>query len=159
MALTVEQMMERWGKRTVLVEPSGCWLYMGSVNHRGYAVIQKPAPDRGTQLLHRFVVDQVLGVPEPGLVVDHECHNESDCTLGDQCWHRRCWNPDHLTLKTDAENKRASSDGGRHQRTHCVHGHEFTEETIYYRPDGGRSCKACWPMRRERRRLSVTHSD
>lgn len=39
----------------------------------------------------------------------------------------------------------------RHRKTHCMRGHEFTSESVYITPLGGRVCRACAAMRARRR--------
>lgn len=38
--------------------------------------------------------------------------------------------------------------------THCKHGHEFTPENTYPRPEGGRACRACSRERSRRRKAA-----
>ena len=49
------------------------------------------------------------------------------------------------------------------RRTHCLRGHEFTPDNIYYRPaDQARQCRKCIQLRRlttDRRRVVVTCPD
>jgi hypothetical protein len=39
--------------------------------------------------------------------------------------------------------------------TKCIHGHEFNEANTYWRPTGGRSCRACQRDTASRRRAAV----
>lgn len=43
-------------------------------------------------------------------------------------------------------------------RTHCRHGHEYTEANTYWGPDGKRDCRACgrvlWAKKRRKRQQS-----
>lgn len=67
-----------------------------------------------------------------GMQIDHLCRNHD------------CVNPEHLEVVTQAENMRrgigATAINAR--KTHCKHGHEFTPENIYRRPNG-RECMTC----------------
>ncbi|WP_033356238.1 HNH endonuclease signature motif containing protein, partial [Kitasatospora aureofaciens] len=84
-----------------------------------------------TYSAHRYAYTQLVGPIPDGLVIDHLCRNPS------------CVNPAHLEPVTHAENMRRSEPA---MRTHCIHGHEFTEANTYYRTpncDGVRQCRAC----------------
>lgn len=73
----------------------------------------------------------------PDLPLDHvECDNPP------------CVNPDHLEPKaTNWENVKRSKVNPfavKSRATHCVGGHEFTEENIYIHPKRGtRHCRTC----------------
>lgn len=62
------------------------------------------------------------------------------------CTRRECVWWEHLEAVTPGENIRRGG-AGRYQRdkTHCIHGHEFTEDNIYWvGPDKDmRQCKTC----------------
>lgn len=84
---------------------------------------------------HRLVWEYVWGPIPDGLVIDHLCRN------------RACIRPDHLEPVTRGENVRRG-DAGLHNssKTHCVHGHEFTEDNIIRRkswPSHWRECRTC----------------
>jgi hypothetical protein len=95
-------------------------------------------------LVHRTVFEKTWCEIPAGMVVMHTCDN------------RGCINPLHLMLGTQGDNLRDMTRKGRHGRynakkTHCVNGHEFSEENTYWRPSGGRSCRDCkrdWEARR-----------
>ena len=94
---------------------------------------------------HRILWINAHGPIPDGLVVDHMCHNRAlaDGTcVGGPCRHRRCLNVDHMELVTRGENVQRGSLGS-HMRTHCKHGHEFTEENTYIWSDGARRCRTC----------------
>jgi hypothetical protein len=35
----------------------------------------------------------------------------------------------------------------KYRKTHCPQGHEYTEDNVYYSPDGGRHCRICMRAR------------
>ncbi|MEZ5411050.1 MAG: hypothetical protein R2761_23670 [Acidimicrobiales bacterium] len=43
-----------------------------------------------------------------------------------------------------------------HRKTHCKHGHEYTEENTYVTPQGARKCRTCeklrWKVKEDKRR-------
>jgi hypothetical protein len=76
---------------------SGCWLWFGCVNSKGYG--QMKTPTRAV-LAHRFAYEQFRGPLMVGFVLDHLCRQ------------RCCVNPDHLEQVTQAVNL---ARGGRWQ--------------------------------------------
>jgi hypothetical protein len=87
-----------------------CWLWKGQTSH-GYGVLMCfGRPHR----IHRLSLEIFSGSKIPkGLDVDHTCHNKNPFCPGGEivCWHRRCWNPDHLEAITRTENIRRSRRG------------------------------------------------
>lgn len=66
-----------------------CWLWTGSDNGKGYGQFW----DGSRKVrVHRYAYEQLVGEIPVGLQVDHLCHN------------RRCVNPEHLRLATNAQN-------------------------------------------------------
>lgn len=52
----------------------------------------------------------------------------------------------NLAFGTASENTLDTVTHGTHpmaRKTHCKHGHEFTPDNIYRKPNGGRGCKKC----------------
>lgn len=68
----------------------------------------------------------------PNGVAHHECRN----TL--------CGNWEHLTEMSRSDH---SFTHNKNTKTHCMHGHEYTEKTTYHRPGGGRTCRICLARR------------
>ncbi len=140
-------LLQRFEAKVIPVTESGCWLWMGASNHRGYGLI---SVDKKTFLshriswgLHRFPIPDGL----------HVCHH---------CDVPACVNPDHLFLGTNMDNMMdkvrkgraishtwpiavAKSVEARRRRTHCKHGHLLSGENLYTRVDRpmDRGCKAC----------------
>jgi hypothetical protein len=107
-----------------------CWEWPGRrVNGYG-RISQKPL-----RLAHRVMYEKYHGVTLASRdLVHHDCENTA------------CFNPRHLTL-TDRTNHHRRF----HSPTHCIHGHEYTPENTYIRPDGRRTCRECFRARQRAR--------
>jgi hypothetical protein len=121
----------------------GCWLWVGSTSG-GYGLFAvQQEGRRRTMQAHRFAYQDHTGerIPE-GLELDH------------LCMVRNCVNPNHLEPVTRLENTRRSNGISRllGERSECIHGHPFTPENTYRKPDGGRQCVACRRITDARRR-------
>lgn len=117
-----------------------CWTWTAGCISTGYGALH---PTKGTTVLaHRFSYELHHGPIPQGMVVDHECHNRTDCRGGKECPHRKCVNPAHLRLRTNQENLRA---GPQHnsKKTQCRMGHEYTPQNTRIHRSGSRSCRTC----------------
>jgi len=112
---------------------SGCWLWFGSINNKGYGTYytRLPASGSNTRYGHRLAYLVLVGSVPAGLELDHKCRTTN------------CVNPDHLEPVTHVINiRRGKSAQLNRQVTHCPRGHLYDEEnTILYQ--GRRYCKAC----------------
>jgi hypothetical protein len=114
-----------WDK--VIPEPnSGCWLWIGGSNGRGYG---RFCLDGVYQYTHRIAV-VASGRDMPAhLVVDHLCRNPS------------CCNPAHLDVTTARENLARGIKGAL--TTHCPKGHAYAGDNLVIRYNGWRQCRKC----------------
>ncbi len=86
----------------VVTEPnSGCWLWLGAANSRGYGWVRRGGK---TYLAHRFAWTRARGAIPHGMSVLHRC--DVPC----------CVNPDHLFLGTRADNNADMVAKGRQAR-------------------------------------------
>lgn len=126
-------------------DPSGCWLWQAALSRRqGYACYYHDGQVRHG---HRVAYQLIVGAVPDGLVLDHLCRV------------RHCVNPSHLEPVTPGENVRRGVAGGWHnlRKTHCPHGHEYSQANTYVTPDGRRCCRTCkrrqgylsWARKRE----------
>lgn len=120
----------------------GCWHWVGARDRDGYGSLRWEG--RVTSA-HRVSFSVLVSPIPESAEIDHQCHNQSNCTGGRACTHRACVNPRHLELATRPQNQRRSRNtwaGSAPTRTHCRHGHEFTvENTIVQK--SGRTCRLC----------------
>jgi hypothetical protein len=103
---------------------SGCWLWTGCENGRGYGVVFL----NGTKTyVHRYLYELMVSTIPEGMELDHLCRTPA------------CVNPTHLDAVTHQQNMR------RHgaTKTMCKHGHKYTPENTYFRPGGSRYCRRC----------------
>lgn len=108
-----------------------CTNFEGSKDGKGYGRVTK---NGRKHMVHRQVWIKRCGPIPKGLVVMHKCDNRS------------CINLKHLRLGTQSDNIKDCADKRRHRnsrKTHCPQGHEYTDETVFKRRDGKRSCKLC----------------
>lgn len=120
--------------------PRGCWPWTASTTPHGYGHFMVSATYR--TYAHRWFLGHLRGRPlGHGELAIHSCDNPP------------CVNPAHLRVGTQIDNMQDCVARGRHrnpiadelrQRTHCVHGHEFTEANTYRYPSGRkRGCRIC----------------
>jgi hypothetical protein len=124
------------------ITPS-CWLWTASLDKDGYGTMQA---NHKKIHVHRFSYEHFVGPIPEGLTVDHVCHNANpDCRGGRDCQHRRCIRPDHLEPVPDRINLiRGNSPFVLNSRkTHCKHGHEYSEVNTYVARRGTRHCRTC----------------
>ncbi len=79
-------------------EGTGCWIWTGHVNSKGYGSIRV---ERNTQLVHRVAWTEYKGPIPEGLCVLHKCDNPA------------CWNLEHLFLGTTQDNTKDMMAKGR----------------------------------------------
>lgn len=103
-----------------------CWLWTRGLN-RGYGNFHG---NRKTNLAHRYCYELLKGPIPEGMQLDHLCRTP------------RCVNPDHLEPVTGLENMKRCP-----QKTHCPHGHEYSDENTEIRTDDkgfvARLCRTC----------------
>jgi len=112
------------------IDASGdCWLWTGATSN-GYGSVYYKGR---TRRAHRVVWEILVGLIAEGKEIDHLCRNPP------------CCNPDHLDPVTRKEHvSRGQSFSGKNVRkTHCPHGHEYTEDNIIVGSYGGRVCRTC----------------
>ncbi|MGH7473451.1 MAG: HNH endonuclease signature motif containing protein [Candidatus Methylomirabilales bacterium] len=106
---------------------NGCWELPTSANSTGYSRVCIGGK-RYTG--HRFLYEHLVCQIPNGLELDHICRN------------RGCVNPDHLEQVTHRENILRSP--LMKKRSHCLRGHELTEENTYvHQKTGHRACRKC----------------
>jgi len=130
-----------WSKVEV-GDPASCWPWTAAKRPDGYG--SQWWGDK-SMLPHRIAYQLARGPIPDRLVLDHTCHNESDCPGGRTCPHRLCMNPNHLEPVTFVENvMRGKSFSAKNARkTHCHHGHELTDDNVYRWNPNSRACRTC----------------
>lgn len=103
-------------------EANGCWFWLAHKDKDGY----------GTFTLWPFVVkahrvsySMFVGMIPDEYQIDHTC------------WNTSCVNPAHLVPVPYDKNPRRKSN-----KTHCIHGHEMTDENTYTW-FGDKLCRTC----------------
>jgi hypothetical protein len=118
--------------RYVSPEPnSGCWLWVASLDGRGYGQLGDGAG--GVKKAYRIAWGLYRGPIPDGMELDHKCRV------------RCCVNPDHLEVVSHRENslRGVGAPAVNARKTHCVNGHEFTEENTYLWKGNERKCRSC----------------
>jgi len=136
--MTPEQ-LKRFESRYAVEPNTSCWLWLGALQNAGSGYGRL-----GGLYAHRLSYEHFRGPLGPGMYACHHCDTP------------QCVNPDHLFAGTNQDNRDDAANKGRlkrpFQQTHCVHGHEYTPENTYVKPDGVHACRECG---RSRRRVAV----
>lgn len=130
--MTPWELPPRMRNKVAVDADSGCWLWIGSRNSRGYGLTST----RGVlALTHRRSYELLVAPIPDGLTIDH------------LCLVKRCLNPEHLEPVPRAENIRRAADLIQ-QTPFYPCGHPRTEENTLVggnRPSARRSrrCRTC----------------
>ena len=120
---------------------SGCWIWSGSKNQKGYGMVKIIGK---TYLVHTVMFDNFIGGRNSGKQIHHECKNKA------------CCNPKHLRALTPADHRKIHSE----ERREFKCGHPFSEDNFIRMKNKmeGRNrviiCKTCHTNSRNRYRES-----
>lgn len=89
---TVKPVIERVLDKVIPIPFSGCWIFMGAVNHWGYGIIGTGRRGEPTDRAHRITYRHFKGEIPSGKFVCHTCDIPS------------CCNPDHMFIGTNQDN-------------------------------------------------------
>ena len=120
--------VERFNALISRSDSDGCWIWTGTARPDGYG--QYTIAVNGKKTIyksHRLCYELSIGPIPDGAHLHHVCMN------------RACVNPLHLEPMQPSAHEKL-----HHVRqTHCLRGHEFTDDNVYVRSNGGRTCKIC----------------
>lgn len=113
--------------------PDGwCWIWTGAKDRLGYG--RFAGFSRKPTAAYRVAYEMMVAKIPSGYEIDHGCRVPS------------CVNPSHLqvvTHKTNMARAIGTPQDLRRRQTHCVNGHPFSGNNLYFRTKGGRLCKQC----------------
>lgn len=117
-------------RKIVPTRPAGCWPWPNSCSGGGYGSI---SVSNKLMRAHRVFYLLMRGPIPFGMHLDHLCRN------------KRCVNPFHLEIVTNAENVRRGSSpcAVNFDKQFCISGHELSVENLIYRKSGERRCRKC----------------
>jgi hypothetical protein len=127
--MNAESVRERLLSHMEVDPETGCWLWTQHCNVKSrYGIITVD----GKQLyVHRVSWSVFKGPIPKGKHIDH--------VFDKGCRHRHCFWPEHLEPVTQQENNKRRGKSV----TVCVHGHKYTSNNTYIRPNGKRYCIEC----------------
>lgn len=99
--IPVRSLLERFEAKICREPNSGCWLWAGGINERGYGIIGLGTRQDGVAKAHRVAWQLFCGEIPDGLNVLHKCDTPA------------CCRPDHLYLGTLRDNSRDAVERGR----------------------------------------------
>lgn len=124
---------ERLVNNCNIIRETGCWLWTKTTTKNGFPLIWIEGKGRRAD---RFAYNLSHGL------YDYEVDSLVPIKT---CGHNECCNPEHMLLvPKHAVNYQA-------RKTHCKHGHEFTEANTMV-SEGNRRCRTCYKQAIQNRR-------
>jgi hypothetical protein len=125
-----------WAERfdQYVVTTDDHWMWIGYVDpDDGYGRLKV---DGALRRAHRLAYARWVGPLD---------EDEDRVIVEQTCRVRRCVNPDHLVLKTYADNAVNADNpiANNMRKTVCDRGHPFDDANTYPVPTGGRACRTC----------------
>lgn len=110
-----------------------CWVWQGGLRD-GYGAVGVSTGRTGQA--HVIAYKEFIGDVPQELVITHLCGI------------RACWNPWHLepvsrSVAALRGNGPKAARSRKNTKTHCINGHQFTEENSGRTPGGRRFCREC----------------
>jgi hypothetical protein len=129
----MKTLRERLLSRLIIDRDTGCLLWTGARNTKGYGVIREGGRGSRQLMVHRVVYEMFASPIPDGLQLDHLCRV------------RHCANVAHLEPVTCRENLlRGDTIAAAHAaKTHCPQGHPYDEANTYVSPNRQRFCRKC----------------
>jgi hypothetical protein len=127
--MTTEGIIKRFW--TFVEKTGGCWNWKGSKTTTGYGNFRYGHDERIKA--HRYTFFLYTGKFPMGFIL-HRCDNPL------------CVNPKHLYEGTAKQNSQDMVLRNRHanqKKTHCPHGHLYSQENTYVHKNGSRRCVSC----------------
>lgn len=122
-------------EKYVHAEPTtGCYLWTGGTQSKGYGVFNNPRGHRGVGLAHRLSYEHHVGLIPEGMHVLHRCDTPA------------CVNPEHLFLGTNLDNihDRMLKGRGRPRLLQCKRGHLLSGGNLILTRGGQtHACRTC----------------
>lgn len=131
--LTLDYDARRYWPKVRIGAMDECWPWLGAKKSAGHGYFRRYRPKIKDYQAHRISYTFWVGPISPDLELHHSCENPE------------CVNPTHLVPLTKSEHSKIgnSIQAKNARKTHCKHGHEFTEENIYRNSLGHRVCREC----------------
>lgn len=76
-------MIDRVMRRLTEDPVTGCWVFAGALNNKGYGVVGAGPRGTGNVVTHRVTYEYFVGSVPDGLDLDHLCRNRACCNP----WH------------------------------------------------------------------------
>ena len=127
-----------WSKVDKSAGPDACWPWTGGVTRGANRVRGMFYVNGKAALAHRLSAILTYGKPMQGQVTMHSCDNPICCNPRHLAWGTQKKNMEDCSLR-----KRASGQ----IKSHCVHGHRYSDENCRIRPNGRRACRECQKIR------------
>ena len=120
-----------------------CWNWTAGLTYHGYGIFYTATwTSKRTVPAHRLSYAFCHGPVPPDIAIHHLCGN------------RKCVNPAHLQAVPRKQHSQKAlakativaaqlNRSRSRSRACCIHGHPWTPENTYTRPDGSRICREC----------------